>query len=178
MIIQSDADGTIYQGNLLVSLGWSYIRFLFGKKKYLLFADRLIKLPFFYFFSHLPFFINTAFIPLKDCPLELVNGIKKPLKKKWLEAVTRLNPEKIIIVSRQDRNILQAFINQRPELKKYNLEIVANEAVIKEGKFTGKFKISINPYHKHEYVNPDLFYLGDLRDYLLWGRKRSNFILI
>ncbi len=178
MIIQTDADGTIYRGNLLVSLGWSYARFLFKEKKYFSFIDRLIRLPFFYFLSHLPFCISTAFIPFKGCPVELAEKIKKPVRKKWLEAVRRLNPEKIIIISRQEENILQAFVNNCPELKKYNPEIISNVAGISGGKFTGKFEILINPYQKQEHINEDLFYLGDLRDYFLWGRKKSKFILV
>jgi len=178
MIIQTDADGTIYRGNLLVSLGWCYIRFLFKEKKYLSFIDKLIRLPFFYFLSHLPFFIKTAFIPFEDCPIELINEIRKPLSKKWLEAVKKLNPEKIIVISRQEKNILRAFIDNCPELKKYNPEIISNVAGVSGGKFTGKFEILINPYQKQEYINEDLFYLGDLRDYFLWGRKKSKFILV
>ncbi|MFH1401965.1 MAG: hypothetical protein ABIG40_03330 [Parcubacteria group bacterium] len=178
MIIQTDADGTIYQGNLLVSLGWRYIRFLFKEKKYFLFADRLVRLPFFYFFSHLPFFIQTAFVPFKDCPVELINETRKPLKKKWLKTVKELNPDRIIIISRQDKNILEAFIDNCPELKKYNPEIISNVAGINGGKFTGKFEILVNPYQKQEHINEDLFYLGDLRDYFLWGRRKNKFILV
>ncbi len=178
MIIQSDADGTIYRGNLLVSLGWRYLRFLFKEKKYLLFLDRLVKLPFFYFSSHLPFCISVAFVPFNGCPVDLVKEIRKPVRKKWLKVVEKINPEKIVIISRQERNILQAFIDNSPELKKYNIEIISNVAGISSGKFTGKFEILINPYQKQAHINEDLFYLGDLRDYFLWGRKKSKFILV
>jgi len=178
MVIQTDADGTIYQGNLLVSLGWGYARFLFKEKKYLAFVDRLIRLPFFYFLSHLPFCINAAFIPLKGCPIDLAEKIKKPVRKKWLEAVEKINPKKIVIISRQERSLLQAFVDNAPELKKYNIEIISNVAGISDGKFTGKFKILIKPYQKQGHVDADLIYLGDLRDYLFWGRRKSKFILI
>lgn len=178
MIIQTDADGTIYRGNLLVSLGWVYARFLFKEKKYFSFIDRLIRLPFFYFLSHLPFCIGTAFIPFRGCPVELVKNIKKPVRKKWLKAVEKINPEKIVIISRQERNLLRAFIDNSPELKKYNIEIMSNVADVSCGKFTGKFKILIKPYQKQGHVDEGLIYLGDLRDYLLWGRKKSKFILV
>ena len=178
MIIQTDADGTIYRGNLLVSLGWSYARFLFKEKKYFSFIDRLIRLPFFYFLSHLPFFIGTAFIPFKGCPIELAEKIRKPVKEKWLKTVEKINPQKIVIISRQEKNLLKAFIDNSPELKKYNIEIMSNIAGVNRGKFTGKFKIIIKPYRKQWYVDESLIYLGDLRDYFLWGRKNNKFILV
>jgi hypothetical protein len=178
MIIQTDADGTIYSGNLLVSLGWRYVHFLFKEKKFFLFLDRLIRLPFFYFLSHVPFCIKAAFVPFKGCPVSLAGEIRKPIRLKWLKAVEKLNPEKIIIISRQEKNILQAFINSCPELKKYNLEIISNVARLDQGKFTGKFDILINPYRKQGYINNDLIYLGDLRDYLFWGRNKPKFILV
>jgi hypothetical protein len=178
MIIQTDADGTIYRGNLLVSLGWKYASFLFKKGKYFSFVDRLIRLPFFYFLSHLPFFINTAFIPFLGCPIDLAQKIKKPVRGKWLKAVEKIKPEKIIIISRQERSLLQAFIDNSPELKKYNIEIFSNIAETSGGKFTGKFKILIKPYQKQGHVDEDLIYLGDLRDFILWGHKRKKFILV
>jgi len=178
MIIQTDADGTIYRGNLLVSLGWRYAGFLFKEKKYLAFLDRLIRLPFFYFLSHLPFFINTAFIPFKGCPVKLSAQIQKPIRQKWLKVVEKINPDKILIISRQEGNLLQAFIDNSPELKKYNIEIVSNIATVSQGKFTGNFEILIKPYRKHRHVDENLIYLGDLRDYLFWGRKKNKFVLV
>lgn len=178
MIIQTDADGTIYKGNLLVSLGWRYASFLFKEKKYLLFIDRLIRLPFFYFLSHLPFCINTAFIPFRGCPVKLAGEIKKPVRKKWLKVVEKINPSKILIISRQEGNLLRAFIDNSPELKKYKIEIISNIADVSCEKFTGNFKILIKPYHKHRHVDQDLIYLGDLRDYIFWGRKKNKFILV
>ena len=117
-------------------------------------------------------------MPFKDCPIELINEIRKPLRKKWLKAVRRLNPDKIIIISRQERNLLRAFISNSPELKKYNIEIISNVADINDRKFTGNFKILVNPYQKQGHVDKDLIYLGDLRDYFLWGREKSKFILV
>lgn len=179
MDIQTDADGTIYRGNLLVSLGWEYVHFLFLNKKYFSALNKLISLIFFYFLSHLPFCMKLAFIPFRGCPVELIGKIKKPINKKWLKIVEKNNPEKIIIISRQEKNILQLFIKNSPELKKYNnIEILANAADVKDGQFTGKFRISIRQYHKQGYINDDLVYLGDLRDYVLWGRKKKKFILI
>jgi|GEM_PF-6335431 len=178
MVVQTDADGTIYKGNLLISLGWSYLRFLFGQKKYLQFTDRLIKLPFFYFLSYIPRYTFTVFLPFKDCPIELINEIKNPLKEKWLAKVEELKPDKIIIISHQEKTILKTFIQNVPELRKYNFEIISNTAPIKEGKFTGKSEIIITPYTKYGYINKDWVYLGDLRDYLLYGRREEKFILI
>ena len=178
MIVQTDADGTIYKGNLLISLGWIYLRFLFRKKKYLRFINRSISLPLFYFLSHIPSFIYTAFIPLKDCPVELVQEIKNPLRGKWLDKIEKLKPNKIIIISHQEKTILETFIKNNPKLKKYNFEIISNLAFIKEGKFTGKSKIIITPHTKYGYINKEWLYFGDLRDYLLYGRKEDKFILI
>lgn len=179
MTIQTDADGTIYQGNLLVSLGWEYIRFLFQRKQYLLVLDRLFCLPFFYFLSHLPFCMRMAFVPFRGCPVELAEKIKKPVSIKWLKVVEKINPKKIIIISRQEKNLLQIFIKNSLELRKFNnIEIFSNTAEINNGKFTGKFAISIRQYHKQGYIDNDLVYLGDLRDFVLWGCKKKNFILI
>jgi len=159
-------------------LGWRYVNFLFKEKKYLSFIDRLIRLPLFYFLSHLPFCIGAAFVPFKGCPVELAEEIKKPIRGKWLKVVERINPEKILVISRQEKNLLRAFINNSPELKKYNIEIISNIADVSYGKFTSNFKILIKPYHKHRYVDENLIYLGDLRDYLFWGRGKNKFVLV
>jgi hypothetical protein len=178
MVIQTDADGTIYRGNLLVSLGWIYARFLFQEKKYFSLFGKLIKLPFFYFLSHLPFCMGAAFVPFEGCPFELVKKIKKPVREKWLKIIEKINPEKIIIISRQEKNLLLAFISNSPELKKYKIEVISNIADVVDKKFTGKFKIIIRPYQKEGYVDENLIYLGDLRDFVLWGRKKNKFILV
>jgi hypothetical protein len=178
MIIQTDADDTIYKGNLLVSLGWRYLFFLFKKRKILKFFDRLIELPFFYFLSYIPNYIYTAFIPFRDCPLGLVNEIKKPLRKKWINKIKELKPEKIIIITHQEKKILKRFIFNNPDLRNYNFEIIANTAFIENGNFTGKSKIIITPYTKYGYINSKYIYLGDFLDYLLYGRKSKNFIFI
>jgi glycosyltransferase involved in cell wall biosynthesis len=178
MIIQTDADGTMYEGNLLVSLGWRYLIFLLRKRKYFSFVGKAIKLAFFYFLSHVPHYIHTAFFPFRGCPIELIHEVKKPLRRKWLEAIEKIWPEKIIVISRQEKNLLEAFIGNKQELKKYKFEIKSNIALIKDGKFTGKIEIIISPYRKHGYIDDDLIYLGDLRDYFLWGRKKNNFILV
>jgi hypothetical protein len=180
MIIQTDADGTIYRGNLLVSLGWKYIHFLFKKGKYGLFLKSIFKLPFFYFLSRLPSCMNLALEPFYNCPIELVDQIKKPIRKKWLNFIEKNNPEKIIIISRQEKNLLRIFIENSSDLKKYRdkIEIISNSAVIKDDKFTGEFMISIGQFQKQGYVDDKLIYLGDLSDYLFWGRKNQKFILI
>lgn len=175
MIIQTDADDTIYRGNLLVSLGWRYLFFLFKKRKFL---SRLIELPFFYFLSYFPSYIGTAFVPFKNCPIELISEIKNPLKIKWLAKIKELKPEKIVIISHQEKTILAQFIKNNSELKKYNFEIMANTAFIENGNFTGKSKIIITPYTKYGYIDERYIYLGDSRDYLLYGRKSKNFIFV
>lgn len=178
MVVQTDADGTIYKGNLLVSLGWHYLRFLFRKKKYLQFLDRLIRLPLFYFLAYIPRYTFTAFLPFKDCPVELINEINKPLRKKWLDKIEEFMPDRIVIISHQERTILETFIKNSPELRKYNFEIISNAAPIREGKFTGKSEIIITPHTKYGYINKNWVYLGDLRDYRLYGKKAEKFILI
>ena len=178
MILQTDADGTIYKGNLLISLGWVYLRFLFKKKKYLHFFNRLIALPSFYFLSHIPQYTHLAFLPFKGCPVELVREAKNPIKKKWIAEAERVNPEKIIIISHQEGTILREFIKNTPELKNYTFEIISNSAQIEAGLFTGKSEIKINLYTKYKFVDKNFFYLGDLRDYIFYGRKTEKFILI
>ena len=178
MIVQTDADGTIYKGNLLVSLGWIYLGFLFRKKKYPRFINRLIRLPFFYFLSYVPSYVYTAFIPFKDCPVELIKEIKNPLREKWLDKIEKLKPDKIIIISHQEKTILKTFIENNPKLQKYNFKIISNSAFVEEGKFTGKSEIIITPYTKYGYINKGWVYLGDLRDYIFYREKEGNFILI
>ena len=178
MIIQTDADGTIYKGNLLVSLGWVYLRYLLKKEKYLQFFDRLIKLPVFYFLSYIPQYTYLAFLPFKGCPFELASEVKNPVKKKWISEIERLKPEKIIVISHQEKTILGKFIKNTPELKNYNFEIISNSAQIEDGKFTGKSEIKINLYTKYKFVDKNFFFLGDMRDYLFYGRKAEKFILI
>jgi len=178
MIVQTDADGTIYKGNLLVSLGWRYLRFLFREKRYLRLINRSIGLPIFYFLSYIPYYVYTAFIPFKDCPIELIKEIKNPLREKWLDKIEKLKPDKIIIISHQERTILKTFIQNDSRLRKYNFEIISNIAFIKEGKFTGKSKIIVTPYTKYGYIDKNQVYLGDLRDYFLYGKGKEKFILI
>ena len=177
MIIQTDADGTIYKGNLLISLGWLYLRLLFKKKRYLRLINRSIRLPFFYFLSYIPSYIYAVFIPFKDCPIELIKEIKNPLREKWLDRIEKLKPHKIIIISHQEKTILKIFIQNNPKLRKYNFKIISNTAITKEGKFTGKSQIIITPLTKYGYINKSWIYLGDLKDYFFYGRKNEKFIL-
>lgn len=178
MIVQTDADSTIYKGNLLISLGWSYLRFLFRQKQYLKLIDKLIRLPFFYCLSYIPRYTYAAFLPFKDCPVGLINEIKNPLRKNWLDKIEEFKPDKIIIISHQERTVLETFIRNIPELRKYNFEIISNVALIEDGKFNGESEIKITPYTKYGYINKDWIFLGDLRDYILYGKGKKNFILI
>lgn len=178
MIIQTDADNTIYKGNLLVSLGWRYLFFLFREKKYLQFLDRFFKLPLFYFISLIPQYVHTAFLPFKGCPVGLIKEIKNPLKDKWIKVIKEINPERIIIISHQEETVLKAFIESNHRLKNYNFEIISNRAIIEKGKFTGEAEVIINPRTKYQYVNKELIYIGDLKDYFYYGEKKDNFILV
>ncbi|MAE42566.1 hypothetical protein CMO93_02240 [Candidatus Woesearchaeota archaeon] len=178
MVIQTDADGTIYHGNLLVSLGWAYLFYLLKKGKYLELIERLLQLPLFYFVSFIPKFTYTAFIPFKDCPLSLIDKIDNKLNKKWLNQISKLNPKKIIIITRQEKAVLLGFISRNKILKKFNFEIISNEAQIKNKKFTGKVNIRITPTSKYKFVKKDLLFIGDFHDYMRYGCKNRNFILV
>jgi hypothetical protein len=178
MIVQTDADGTIYYGNLLVSLGWKYLFYLFSKRKYLDFLSRIIELPFFYFVSFIPKYVHTAFIPFRNCPIELTNQVNNRLKTKWLKLIQKYDPEKIIVVTHQDKSLLLGFLKNKGLTKRYNFEIMSNEGVIKNKKYNGKAKIKINTSTKYDYIKKDNIFIGDYRDYIHYGINHKNFVLI
>jgi hypothetical protein len=125
-----------------------------------------------------PRYIYTAFLPFEGCPIELIYEIKNPLKANWLYTIKKLRPDKIVVISHQAKIILEGFIQNNPELQKYNFEIISNIAFLKEGKFTGKSEIVINHHTKLKYINKNQVFLGDLKDYSLYGKRPKKFILI
>lgn len=177
-IIQTDADNTIYQGNLIISLGWFYLGYLLKNKHWGSFLNKLFQLPFFYFLSWIPRYFHKAFYPFKDCPVDLLQKLKNPVKEDWVNKVEEFNPEKIIIITDQERTILETYIGLTPTLKKYNFEIISNEVEIKNNKFTDRVNIKLTPTTKAQYIQNDKVYLGDLRDYLFYRGKLKKFILI
>lgn len=178
MIVQTDADGTIYHGNLLVSLGWKYLAYLFNNREYLDFLSRIIELPFFYFVSFIPQYVHTAFIPFRNCPVELINQVDNRLKTKWLNLIQKYNPEKIIVVTHQDKSLLLGFLDNKGLIKKYNFEFISNEGIIKNKKYNGKAKIKITTSTKYDYIKKETTFIGDYRDYIHYGINHKNFILI
>ena len=176
--IQTDADGTIYKGNLLVSLGWKYLLHLLSKGKIAKFLLKLIELPFYYFISLNPRFVHTAFIPFRGCPIVLVERLNNKLKKNWTDFIVRLEPKKIKIISHQDRALILGYLKNKGLAMKYNFEIISNEGLIQGDVFTGKAKIIINKHTKYEFVDRNLPFLGDFRDYRRYGKKNENFIFI
>jgi hypothetical protein len=174
--VQTDADNTIYRGNLLVSLGWIYLGYLFKQGKYLKFLDRLIELAFFYFISSVPRFIFTAFIPFRGCPIELADKVNNRLNKRWLKKIKEIKPKRIIIVTHQDKTLIERYIRKKGIPGRF--KIVSNRMEIKKGRFTGKAKVRITYLTKYDYVKRDILYIGDFKDYTYYGRKSRNFSLV
>ena len=171
--VQTDADNTIYHGNLLVSLGWLYLSYLLKNRKYIRFISRLIELPLFYFLSSIPCLIHTAFLPFRGCPINLAGKINNKLNKRWLKKIKELKPKKIIIVTHQDKTLVERYIRKKGIPGRF--KIISNRMEIKKGRFTGKAKVSITYMTKYDYVNKDILYIGDLKDYTYYGRKNRNF---
>ncbi|NHJ03550.1 MAG: hypothetical protein EAX90_01915 [Candidatus Heimdallarchaeota archaeon] len=178
MIIQTDADGTIYKGNLLVSLGWYYLGYLFTNKFFGKFISRLFELPFYYFISLIPNFVHTAFIPFRGCPISLIDKVNNKLKTKWVKLIEKYNPEKIIIISHQDKTLLLGFLKNKKLIQKYNFELISNEGEILKNNFSGKVTIKVNVYTKYRYINKEILFLGDIKDYFRYGLHNKNFLLI
>lgn len=178
MIIQTDADGTIYSGNLLVSLGWKYLFYLFQKRRYAVFFSRLIELPFFYFLSCIPGYVHTAFIPFRDCPVCLANQVNNRLKKEWLEKIKQYGSGKIIIITHQDRYLLMEYLKNRGLTKRYDFDLISNEGIIKNGRYSGKARIWVNASTKYDYIRKNRIFMGDYKDYLYYGARNENFVLI
>ncbi len=163
-MIQSDADNTIYRGNLLVSLGWLYLFYLFKEKKYYLLIKKLIQLPRYYIIYLITQNIERAYVPFKDCPINLILSSKKRIKKSWLKKV---GSSKVVIITRQDKNLLDLFL--KGKIKNYR--IVGNEAETVNGKITGNIKVNITNKNKLDFIDKNIPYIGDLRDYLRFGKK-------
>lgn len=177
-IIQTDADGTIYKGNLLVSLGWKYLHYLLSKGHIGKFLLRVLELPFYYFISLIPKFVHTAFIPFRGCPIFLVEKLNNKLKENWIKFIESSKTRKIRIISHQDKTLILGYLKNKGLVEKYNFEIISNEGLIHGNVFSGKAKIIINKHTKYDFINKDQPFLGDFRDYRRYGRKNNNFVFI
>ncbi len=141
MDMLTDFDGTMIIERSPYIQTFNYISYLWEQHSYKNLRKVIIKILRYEISKD----IRNFFYLFEECPIEVIDKSTDKLRQndEWLNVIERLKPEKIGIVSRNNRGFIKRYLDTKELSDKVKI-IVANVPEIKNGIYTGNVKLYVN----------------------------------
>lgn len=112
----------------------------------------------------------------EGCPVKVIDQSTERLRQKdeWLEFIDRLNPEKIGIVSQNNKRFIEKYLNKIKLPYEIKVER-ANIPEIKNGIYTGNAKVYVNNRSLINFIEGKDYICGKYEKKILENHRNLNF---